>query len=79
MQPVRTSPQLLAASLVLLLLKATLSQAANASPGTLGFVVANFNNAIYETQFMDECPEGPAIGNDEFWWRGLSRADKDQA
>jgi hypothetical protein len=45
---------------------------------TLGYVVANFNNAIYETQFMDECPEGPAIGNDEFWWRGLSRADKDR-
>ena len=45
---------------------------------TLGFVVANFNNAIYETQFMDECPDGPAIGNDEFWWRGLSRSDKDK-
>lgn len=45
---------------------------------TLAFVIANFNNAIYETPFMDECPEGPAIGNDELWWRGLSRADKDK-
>ena len=45
---------------------------------TLAFVVANWDNAIYETQFMDECPEGPAVGNDELWWRGLSRADKDK-
>lgn len=45
---------------------------------TLGYVVANWDNAIYETRFMDECPEGPAIGNDELWWRGLSRADKDR-
>ena len=45
---------------------------------TLGYVVANWDNAIYESRFMDECPEGPAIGNDELWWRGLSRADKDK-
>ncbi len=45
---------------------------------TLSFVVANWDNAIYQTKFMDECPEGPAIGNDEMWWRGLSRADKDK-
>ncbi|MDX2145567.1 MAG: hypothetical protein SFV19_19600 [Rhodospirillaceae bacterium] len=45
---------------------------------SLGFVVANWDTAIYETKFMDECPEGPAIGNDEIWWRGLSRADKDK-
>ncbi len=78
MQRTMTMPRRLAAGLVLLLLEATPSQAANAGPGTLGFVVANFNNAIYETQFMDECPEGPAVGNDEYWWRGLSRADKDK-
>ncbi|MFM8517358.1 MAG: CHRD domain-containing protein [Nevskiaceae bacterium] len=45
---------------------------------TLGYVIANWDNAIYESRFMDECPEGPAIGNDELWWRGLSRADKDK-
>jgi hypothetical protein len=45
---------------------------------TLGYVIANWDNAIYETRFMDECPEGPAIGNDELWWRGLARADKDR-
>ncbi|MFO1426257.1 MAG: hypothetical protein U1F11_04660 [Steroidobacteraceae bacterium] len=49
-----------------------------ATTQTLGYVIANFNNAIYETPFMDECPEGPAVGNDEYWWRGLSRADKDR-
>jgi hypothetical protein len=49
-----------------------------AAPRTLAYVVANFDNAIYESRFMDECPEGPAIGNDEHWWRGLSRADKDR-
>lgn len=45
---------------------------------TLGYVIANWDNAIYETRFMDECPEGPAVGNDELWWRGLSRANKDR-
>ena len=50
----------------------------SAQPRTIAYVVANFDNAIYESRFMDECPEGPAIGNDEHWWRGLSRADKDR-
>jgi len=45
---------------------------------TLGFVIANWDTAIFETRFMDECPEGSALGNDEMWWRGLSRADKDK-
>jgi len=47
-------------------------------PQTLGYVIANWNNAIYETKFMDECPEGPAIGNDELWWRALSKPDRDR-
>lgn len=49
-----------------------------ASAGTLGFVIANWNNAIYETKYMDECPEGPAVGNDTLWWRGLSRDERDR-
>jgi hypothetical protein len=44
---------------------------------SLAFVVANFDTAVYETPLMDECPDGPAIGNDELWWRGLSRERKD--
>ena len=43
---------------------------------TLGFVVTTWNTAIYESRFMDECPEGLNLGNDEFWWRGLSKADR---
>lgn len=48
------------------------------STQTLAFVIANWDNAIYETQFMDECPEGPAVGNDELWWRSLTRENKDK-
>ena len=66
------------AGLALLLGCAAAAPLATGSGQTLAYVIANFNNAIYETQFMDECPEGPAIGNDEMWWRGLSRADKDK-
>jgi hypothetical protein len=68
----------LAAMLGCLLASAAPAQPAPKAKQTLSFVVANWDNAIYETKFMDECPEGPAIGNDENWWRGLSRADKDK-
>ncbi len=52
----------------------------SASPRTrsIAFVIANWDNAIYETRFMDECPEGPAIGNDTLWWRSLTRANRDK-
>ncbi len=43
---------------------------------TLGFVVTTWNTAIYESRFMDECPEGLNPGNDEFWWRGLNKDDR---
>ncbi len=48
------------------------------SPRTLGYVVTQWDYATYESPFADECPEGLAVGNDEYWWRGLSRADKDK-
>lgn len=44
----------------------------------MGFVVKDWFNAVYETKFMDECPEGVSIANDEIWWRRLSRADRDE-
>ena len=54
-----------------------LASAAGAqSSGTLGFVVRDWYNAIYETKFMDECPEGLNVANDEYWWRSLSREDR---
>jgi hypothetical protein len=75
-------PSLMACGLAVLLgaLLATSAPAQPAPKGkqTLAYVVANWDNAIYETKFMDECPDGPALGNDELWWRGLSRADKDK-
>jgi len=33
--------------------------------GVLGFVVRHWYTAIYETPFMDECPEGLNIGNEK--------------
>jgi hypothetical protein len=43
---------------------------------TLGFAITHWNFAAYETKFWDECPDGPNIGQDEIWWRGLSKADR---
>ena len=58
---------------------ATGSAAAGAPPGrTLGFVVKDFMPAVYETKFMDECPAGLNIGNDEIWWRGLSKQERSE-
>ena len=47
-------------------------------PRTLAYALANWDTAIYETKYMDECPEGPAIGNDTYWWRGMSKPDRDE-
>ena len=47
--------------------------------GVLGFVVQHWYTAIYETPFMDECPQGLNIGNDEIWWRGLPREERGPA
>ena len=44
--------------------------------GTLTFVVRDWFTAMYESRFMDECPEGLNVGNDEYWWRGLSKKDR---
>ncbi|MDX2224322.1 MAG: hypothetical protein SFV21_16345 [Rhodospirillaceae bacterium] len=53
--------------------------ASAASPGRLGFVIESWKTAIYETEYMEECPEGVAIGNDEIWFNGLSREQKELA
>ena len=44
--------------------------------GKLGFVVKHWFTAIHQTRFMDECPAGLNIANDEYWWRGLSNEDQ---
>jgi hypothetical protein len=53
--------------------------AAEAPPNrTLGFVIKDWMPAVYETKFMDECPVGLNISNDEIWWRGLSKEKRSE-
>jgi hypothetical protein len=52
------------------------SSAAGAEAKTLGFVITTWNTALYESKFIDECPEGFNLGYDEIWWRGLSKPDR---
>jgi hypothetical protein len=47
-----------------------------AGPGRLGFVVESWRTAIYQTEYMEECPDGIAIGNDEIWYEALSPQEK---
>ncbi len=63
---------------VVLLAVAAHSRAAGspANPTTLGFVVRDWFTSIYNSKFMDECPEGLTASNDEIWWRGLSKPDR---
>jgi hypothetical protein len=51
---------------------------AQASDKTIGYVVTSYYTAIHETKYMEECPEGLAIGSDEIWFESLSPADKDR-
>ncbi len=55
-----------------------MSSAIAASPQslTLGFVVRDWFSEVYNSKFIDECPEGLATSNDEIWWRGLSKVDR---
>ena len=45
---------------------------------TLGFAVVSFYTSVYETKYMEECPRGLAIGNDEIWWKSLDPAIRDE-
>ncbi len=45
---------------------------------TLGFAVVSFYTSVYETKYMEECPRGLAVGNDELWWKGLDPAVRDE-
>ena len=45
---------------------------------TLGFVVKDWMPAVYETKFMDECPAGLNISNDEIWWRDLTKQQRSE-
>jgi len=67
----RRSGAVLATALVL-----AVSFAPNAQSKTLGFVITTWNTGLYESKFVDECPEGFNIGYDEIWWRGLSKPER---
>ena len=54
------------------------AQAAAGAGERLGFVVRDFFIAQYNSRFSDECPEGLSKSNDELWWRGLSKADRER-
>jgi hypothetical protein len=49
------------------------------SDGKLAFVVRDWFTSVYNTKFMDECPEGLSTPNDELWWRGLSKEARAKA
>ncbi len=64
------------AALSALALSTAVTAPAFAADKTIGFVVRDWFTAVYESKFLDECPEGLNIGNDEYWWRALSKQDR---
>lgn len=46
--------------------------------GTLGYAVVSLKTAGLETPYLEECPRGVAIGNDEIWWKSLAPRDRDR-
>ncbi len=43
---------------------------------TLGFVIHDWFTSVFNSKFLDECPEGLSVANDEIWWRGLSKEER---
>lgn len=46
------------------------------SERTLGFAVISRLPAVYETKYMEECPEGLTLSNYAIWWMKLSREER---
>jgi hypothetical protein len=65
----RTGAALLACGAAALL--AGCGSGSGAGGKTLGFAVVGWRTSVYETPYMDECPDGLAQGNDELWWKGV--------
>jgi hypothetical protein len=55
---------------------ATATPASAAGTTTLGFVVRDWFTSVFNSKYLDECPEGLAIANDELWWRGLPKEER---
>ena len=43
---------------------------------TVGFVVRDWFTAVYNTKFMDECPEGLTASNDEIYMQSLTKEQR---
>jgi hypothetical protein len=68
-----------ACAAALLLCAAPAVYAADPGPSrTIGFVVKDWMTAVYESKFIDECPAGLNISNDEIWWRKLSKQERSE-
>jgi len=50
--------------------------AAPSASKTYSYVVTSFMTAVYETTYMDECPDGLAIDNDSIWWKSHSLVER---
>ncbi|MFL2769951.1 MAG: hypothetical protein ACJZ9F_02975 [Rhodospirillaceae bacterium] len=56
----------------------------SAAPGlaadkiTLGFAVHDWFTSVFNSKFLDECPEGLSVANDEVWWRGLPKEERSE-
>ena len=61
-----------------LLIIAGLAPCPGAVAETIGLAVVSLKTAGVETPYLDECPEGVAIGNDEIWWKSLTPKDRDR-
>ena len=55
---------------------AVVSPVAAQESGTLGFVIRDWFTAMYESRFINECPEGLNIDNEELWWRSKSKEER---
>ncbi|MDE0799478.1 MAG: hypothetical protein OSB02_01920 [Rhodospirillaceae bacterium] len=65
-------------ALVLGTISATATTAEVDTERTIGLVVVSFYTSVYETKYMEECPRGLAIGNDEIWWKSLEPGIRDE-
>jgi hypothetical protein len=68
----------LASSVAILALSAVSARAEAPRDHKLGFVMTSMYTAIYQTPYMEECPGGLTMSNDELWWRSLDRKERDR-
>jgi hypothetical protein len=55
------------------------TQAAPPAKKTYGFVLSSFFTAINDTKYMDECPDGLTLSNDEIWLKSMTPEARERA